>query len=243
MESTKEKYFVKNCPSPEAAQAEAYGLELLRTELKGSSIKIPKVLSLDGNILKLELIQAQPSVDDFNFGSLLASFHLQAYESCGLEEDNFIGISQQKNQLCKNWGEFFFLYRLLPQLQDLGWGEEINEFKFIVKFLNENIDHFSLLHGDLWSGNYLFDGESYFLIDPAVYYGDADADIAMTELFGGFSESFYQGYWSVRNKSKNYLLKKEIYNLYHILNHAQIFAGGYRTQAIEIMKKLKKENI
>jgi fructosamine-3-kinase len=100
----------------------------------------------------------------------------------------------------------------------------------------------SLLHGDLWSGNYSFTRNGVpVLFDPAVYYGDREADVAMTELFGGFPASFYAAYRESYPLDAGYRVRKNLYNLYHILNHLNLFGGGYRHQAEQMMTKLLAE--
>ena len=100
----------------------------------------------------------------------------------------------------------------------------------------------SLLHGDLWGGNYAFDSAGRPVIfDPAVYYGDREADLAMTELFGGFNREFYAGYQKAWPLDAGYEVRKVLYNLYHILNHANLFGGGYASQAESMMDRLLAE--
>jgi fructosamine-3-kinase len=99
----------------------------------------------------------------------------------------------------------------------------------------------SLLHGDLWSGNYGFDHTRPVLFDPAVYYGDRETDIAMTELFGGFSQTFYAAYREAYPLDSGYETRKTLYNLYHILNHLNLFGGGYLHQAQQMTGRLLAE--
>ncbi|MEZ5473364.1 MAG: fructosamine kinase family protein [Marinicella sp.] len=96
-----------------------------------------------------------------------------------------------------------------------------------IAWLNQHCSRFSLLHGDLWSGNVLFDAQNVWLIDPAVYFGDSETDIAMTEMFGGFPEAFYAAYQSVKPLSSAYPKKRILYNLYHYLNHYNLFGSAY----------------
>ena len=99
----------------------------------------------------------------------------------------------------------------------------------------------ALLHGDLWSGNYGVAGDIPVIFDPAVYYGDREADLAMTELFGGFSTRFYAAYRDALPLDAGYPVRKTLYNLYHILNHLNLFGGSYRAQAEQMMDKLLAE--
>jgi fructosamine-3-kinase len=98
------------------------------------------------------------------------------------------------------------------------------------------------LHGDLWSGNYSFDASGQPVVfDPAIYYGDRETDIAMTELFGGFPAAFYAAYREAYPLDPGYSVRKTLYNLYHILNHLNLFGGGYRRQAEQMMSRLLAE--
>jgi len=97
----------------------------------------------------------------------------------------------------------------------------------LINFLNDHCEHASMVHGDLWSGNVLFDRDSVWLIDPAIYYGDREVDLAMTEMFGGFTHEFYQFYNNTYPISNTYQQKKIIYNLYHYLNHFNLFGDRY----------------
>ena len=134
-----------------------------------------------------------------------------------------------------DWGAFFLDYRLKPQVRMIADSRVKAEFESrlaehasaLCGFLNRHCSHPSLLHGDLWAGNVLFDQDGPWLIDPTVYYGDREADLSMTELFGGFSPAFYQAYDSVYPRSNAYEVKRPIYNLYHTLNHYNLFGGSY----------------
>ena len=146
-----------------------------------------------------------------------------------------IGRSPQKNRLTDDWGAFFLRDRLGVQVGMVGDAHVRREFETVLErqgdklagFLNEHCEHPSLLHGDLWSGNVLFDSVGPWLIDPAVYYGDREADIAMTELFGGFSSAFYRAYDRVYPRTDVYDTKRAIYNLYHTLDHYNLFGASY----------------
>lgn len=219
---------------------EVKGLELLKKTLENSNnsyIKIPKIYNVKRSELQIENINssnANPILMK-TLGVGLARLHELKFEFYGFEEDNFIGLNPQKNILSDNWGEFFFECRLMYQvmmIENLDIKEEFirvlsKNRNTLVDFLNENIKHASLVHGDLWSGNALFDKNSVYLIDPAVYYADREVDIAMTELFGGFSKEFYDSYKTTYPLSKEYKKKKIIYNFYHYLNHYNLFGSSY----------------
>lgn len=217
---------------------EADGLKALSDALS-PDVKVitPKIYEVDENSMHLEKIySASPSKEQYlTLGKELAKMHKRVYEFYGYAEDNHIGLSLQKNILSKNWGEFFIIYRLNYQLsliQDKAIQSRFQSIldankKKLESFLNDTTKHPSLLHGDLWSGNVMFDNEYVYLIDPAAYYGDREVDIAMTEMFGGFDREFYDSYEKEYPKSKHYNTKKIIYNLYHYLNHYNLFGHGY----------------
>ena len=150
------------------------------------------------------------------------------------DEEDEIGAGDQVNTPKDTWTEFFTECRLIPQFERaaayFGGGER----KAIDAFLNR-VDRYlaeperpSLLHGDLWGGNYMIDVQGHpWLIDPAVYVGHAEADLAMTELFGGFDRTFYDAYRSTAGIDPYYRDRKDLYNLYHLLNHLNLFGGGY----------------
>ncbi len=224
---------------PDALQQEAHGLQLLAEQLQrlNSPIKIPVVYAVDQHTLTLNHINQKTPLSSqwHTLGQTLAELHQVPQKHYGHDTNNYIGLNPQANAISDNWGEFFYLYRLTYQvdlIQDPNTSQQFNSSLFalrepLIEFLNQNCPHPSLLHGDLWSGNVLFDATDVWLIDPAVYCGDAEADLAMTELFGGFPSSFYQAYTTQRPLSADYEIKKTIYNLYHQLNHYNLFGSGY----------------
>ena len=242
MKLQKNLYFVKNNTilGSEALFSEAEGLEALRAHLKGSVIRVPKVLEVSEKRLVLERILAQScsAEQSYQFGKELAFMHREsaAHSSqFGWAQDNYIGLNPQKNGWCEHWGEFFLNQRLgfqISLVRDKPLQQEFAHQLGLLKsqmiaFLNERVQKPSLLHGDLWSGNYLCDQNSVWLIDPAVYWGDNEVDLAMTEMFGGFACEFYEGYEEILPKSEFYPLKRVIYNLYHYLNHYNLFGASY----------------
>ena len=174
----------------------------------------------------------------------------QTGQRFGWHRDNFIGSTPQSNREHDDWTEFWRDERLLPQLalaerNGLGarlvdTGERLAE--MLPKLLGGRTPQASLLHGDLWSGNarFLADGTPV-LFDPAVYFGDREADLAMTELFGGFPPSFYDAYREAWPLDAGYALRRNLYNLYHVLNHANLFGGGYAAQAQALIGRLLSE--
>lgn len=169
-------------------------------------------------------------------GEGLAALHSVEQLQFGLDHDNFIGLNPQPNVLTDDWGGFFVDYRLRYQVSLIGSAAVRGRFaalldaaaETLAAYLNDHCTQSSLVHGDLWSGNVLADSSGrVWLIDTAVYYGDADVDLAMSEMFGGFGEGFYSSYQQARELSPEYPHKRVIYNLYHYLNHYNLFGDTY----------------
>ncbi len=162
----------------------------------------------------------------------------------GFGQDNYIGAGFQKNTVKDSWVEFFRDCRILPQLDRartvLGTSD-IRRIEHMMEHLDEYLmepEQPSLLHGDLWSGNFIVGPDGYaWLIDPAAYVGCAEADIAMTELFGGFTGAFYGAYRESGLIQPGYEERREIYNLYHMLNHLNLFGGSYLYAVKRIISK------
>ena len=182
-------------------------------------------------------------------GRQLAMMHHTTQAQFGWHRDNTIGSTPQPNRLHDDWISFWREQRLGFQLQlaaQNGYtGRLQQQGDRLLHKLAMIIDHSpqaSLLHGDLWGGNLAYDQQGQPVIyDPAVYYGDREADIAMTELFGGFSQSFYAAYQEVWPLDPGYHSRKQLYNLYHILNHLNLFGGGYLAQAQSMIDHLLGE--
>lgn len=183
-------------------------------------------------------------------GQLIAKMHQQLrqeHSAFGWFEDNFIGKTRQKNAWHTNWASFYGEQRLRPQLelaQQHGAPKQLFEQgQTLINQLDCWFESYqpvaSLLHGDLWAGNsdFLQNGTPV-IFDPASYFGDRETDIAMTELFGGYSAEFYRGYNQVFPLDAGYRDRKDLYNLYHILNHFNLFGAGYLTQAQTMIKRL-----
>jgi len=228
---------------------EAHGLQELN---KAEVIKIPKVICYDEEYILLEQITSADKQKNFSedFGSKFALLHKFTNEVYGFYENNYIGSNPQVNiseeNEKNNWTKFYFNKRILFQLQ---LAEEIDnstpELRKAIAELENKIDSIvddngerpSLLHGDLWGGNYLIDKNGFAcLIDPAVYYGNREADLAMTKLFGGFDSRFYEAYNEVFPLADGYEYRENIYKLYHVLNHLNLFGGGYYSQAMNLIR-------
>lgn len=240
--STNKKFFLKLNSNKLKGMfdAEAFGLKLLK---KNKSIVVPKVISNfhdnDNQCLILEHIESGKKENDFfyNLGVAVATMHKEDTAAmCGLKIDNYIGKNHQINKQSDDWIAFFAEHRLLYQLklaEKNGYADVTFSKKLATiiektdKILPRQLD-FSLLHGDFWGGNYMCNCKNRpVLIDPACYYGDREADIAMTELFGGFSPDFYNGYNDVNPLDSGYKDRKDFYNLYHLLNHLNLFGKTY----------------
>ncbi len=180
-------------------------------------------------------------------GQQLATMHQTIHSQFGWHRDNTIGSTVQLNTRSNNWSQFWKKYRLQYQLDLAQQQGCCVRFQKLGEQLLGQVDVFfknykppaSLLHGDLWSGNYsgTHDGTPV-IFDPAVYYGDRETDLAMTELFGGYPAEFYAAYNEAYPLDKGYESRKCLYNLYHILNHVNLFGHGYIAQAENMMKKL-----
>lgn len=238
--------------------AEAKGLEALRGT---GAIGVPKVLGMGTDesqkisFLLIEYLKAAPRVNGYweVFGRELAALH-RSDCSCfaqadsdrpfGFEADNYIGASPQMNTPKENWITFFRECRLLPQIK---MAERYLDSK-MRKQCRKLLDHTdaylaepefpSLLHGDLWSGNAVCgpDGKAWIL-DPAVYVGHFEAELAMTELFGGYPPTFYEAYHEVNRIDGGYRDRRDLYNLYHMFNHLNLFGASYLSSVQRILDR------
>jgi fructosamine-3-kinase len=197
--------------------------------------------------LVLEYLELRGAGDHAEMGRALARLHSLRGPYFGWPRDNYIGSTPQINRRSTSWSEFWRDGRLRPQLELgrrnrlssglLEKGERLDE--AVPRLLAAHAPAPSLLHGDLWSGNagFLAGGEPV-LFDPAVYWGDRETDLAMTELFGGFPRAFYAAYEESAPLDRGYTQRKTLYQLYHVLNHANLFGGGYARQAEEMIEAL-----
>ncbi len=243
------KFFLKTGFNSSMFINEANGLKELQ---KANCITVPEIIAADKQFLLLELILPGRRSRDFwsIFGEQFALMHQYTNNSFGFYENNFIGATPQLNVAEGNekmdWVEFYFNKRLLPQFklaEKSGFAREEFRRAFLVvedrlaQILEGSEETPSLLHGDLWSGNFITGTEGEpVLIDPAVYYGHREADLAMTYLFGGFSDEFYNSYMSANPLKEGWEYRMNIYKLYHVLNHLNLFGTGYYGQAISLME-------
>lgn len=215
-------------PDPKAAGRES----------NGDGPRIPRVLAVDDAFLVLEYVEPLSRPDDRAqraFGAALARLHRRTAPKFGLDHSNWIGSLPQSNRFHAAWGAFFTLERILPQVERGARGGlfpasavrsvERGADRMDAVFPNEPP---ALVHGDLWSGNALYDGQGTgVLIDPAVHFGHREMDLAMTRLFGGFSEAFHEGYQAAYPLEAGAEERTSLCQLYPLLVHANLFGGGY----------------
>ncbi len=245
--------FLKVSPQfPDMFVKEADGLRELE---QAKAIRIPHVLHADEQILILEFLPAVSPSDSKKyfeeFGRQFAAMHRFIVPSFGFYEDNYIGSTPQKNKpQVASWREFYWTNRLLFQFRLAEKNEYADaSLRGLFSGLEKNISSIipddgeppALLHGDLWGGNYLCtENDIPVIIDPAVYYGHREADLGMTLLFGGFSDSFYAAYNEAYPLQPGWERRMEAYKLYHLFNHLNLFGEGYYGQVAETMKRLTK---
>lgn len=230
--------------------AEADGLnEIAATH----AVRVPQPLchgvAAGQAFLVLEWLELSGQGAQETLGRQLAAMHRVVREEYGWWRDNTIGSTPQPNEQSMDWMEFMCERRLGHQLDLAVKGGNRRLHRRGEELLDRMPDLFSgytpqasLLHGDLWSGNYAVTAAGEPVIfDPAVYYGDREADIAMTELFGGFGPGFYAAYNAAWPLDAGYRVRKTLYNLYHVLNHYHMFGGGYGNQAERMIDQLLSE--
>lgn len=234
-------------------RAEKEGLSAIR---KTGAIRVPDVYEAgtleDRSYLIMEYLEAAPARRDFweRFGRQLADLHRTDPSAWtpggryGFPADNYIGAGKQVNETRSGWIEFFRDCRLEVQFHRAQAYFDASGRKAMQSLL-DHLDQYliepaypSLLHGDLWGGNYVTGPDGYAcLIDPAAYVGHAEADLAMTELFGGFAPAFYDAYREVNGIPAGYPDRRELYNLYHLLNHLNLFGGSYYGSVMRIVRR------
>lgn len=230
---------------PNMFQAEANGLKLLDS---AKAIRIPKVVgtSVAGSFqfFLLEFIEGGRPTTKYwqQLGSGLARLHKVTSEVAGLDHPNYIGSLPQVNAQEKSWVEFFIHNRLEAQLKLLSPSDIalFENFESLFKKLPELLveEPHSLLHGDLWSGNLIATSVGDpCLIDPAVYFGNREAEISFTLLFSGFNDEFYEAYHEAFPLQPGFRERVPIYNLYPLLVHANLFGGSYLSEVKSVLKK------
>lgn len=236
----------------------ASGLGLFETEADGlaaltaaAAIWVPAVLchgvADNQAYLVLEYLPLSAHGDAAQLGRQLAQQHRVTAPQFGWARDNWIGAMQQPNGWRDDWIAFWREHRLGFQLQQAaahGYGGALQRdgdalMSHLPALFDGYVPQPALLHGDLWGGNhgFLSDGTPV-IFDPAVYFGDRECDLAMSELFGGFAPDFYSAYREAWPLDAGYAVRKTLYNLYHILNHANLIGGGYAAQAARMTAQL-----
>ena len=243
-------FFVKwneTAPS-DLFEKEAIGLQILK---ESDAAQIPTFIKygkVDGkHFLLLEYVEPSHEKEDFweDFGVKIAKLHSQKCANFGLVSDNYIGSLLQTNVPSKDWFDFFLRQRLMAQA-GLAYYNQLLSKEMLHKLekLGEKLPSLlvneppSLIHGDLWSGNFIpgNNGE-VCLIDPAVYYANREIEIAFTMLFGGFDNRFYSSYFEALPVEKGFAERSAIYNLYPLLVHVNLFGGSYVTGVEKVLKK------
>lgn len=247
-------YFVKLNDAGRLSMFEAEVAGLREIE-DTHTLRVPKSVCVgavgDSAYLVMEYVESGWSRNESTAraGRGLAALHRHGQQTYGWFRENTIGSTAQSNEPAKDWIMFWRDRRLGAQLEMAarnGYGGRLQDRgQELLESLSALIDHRpqpSLLHGDLWSGNLFYDNEGEPVVyDPAVYYGDREADLAMTELFGGFGGDFYAAYNEAWPLDCGYNRRKTLYNLYHILNHLNLFGGGYLSQAEGMINRLLSE--
>ena len=251
VQTSSKKFFLK-------VNNKKIALEMFTAEAKGlkaisntKTIAVPKIIALDSfkidSFLLMECIDSKraTSKDLELFGKQLAQLHQISSDEFGFDSNNFIGSLHQSNNKHKTWNDFYIEERLIPQLElakSKGLlnpkeipNKELLKEKCLPYFKNVTP---SLLHGDLWSGNYLISTEGVpCLIDPATYYGHNEVDIAMSKLFGGFGQSFYDSYFKIIPKDELTDDRIQLYQLYYLLVHLNLFGSSYYSSVKQILRQ------
>ncbi len=244
-------YFIKwNSSShyPAMFTLEAKGLDILR---EAGRIHVPKTIFCGEagghSFIILEMIKSAPPIKNFwkDFGNSLADLHAITSDQFGLDHDNYIGALPQQNNGHTSWVDFFINERIQPQIVLARNGDKLDKqhvksFEKVFRKLNEIFpeEQPSLLHGDLWRGNFMIGKEGRVTIfDPAVYYGHREAELAFSKMFGGFDKEFYDAYQERGHLEKTFDSRVDIYNMYPILVHLNLFGKSYLTSLEEILKR------
>lgn len=242
-------FFVK-CNRASAVTMFSAESSALKTLAATGSIRVPQPVGFgkvaSQSYLVLEALRiGTPGPDNWQtMGQQLARLHRSTSSLFGWHRDNTIGTTPQSNTQRSDWTEFFLEQRLRPQLKLAArQGMPLPQTEALPaaagSLLAGHSPAPSLLHGDLWSGNAGFlECGTPVLFDPATYYGDRETDLAFSEFFGGFPSAFYEAYEAEWPVNPGYSHRKTLYNLYHVLNHANLFGGGYVRQAAEMIRHL-----
>ena len=246
-----EDAFVKTGPATSLPMFEAEA-EGLRELAAADAIRVPAVIDCgieDGAafiaIERLRFERATTAIES-TFGEQLANLHRHTREQHGWHRDNTIGPTPQHNPWTGDWIDFFREHRLRFQLDLAARNGYTGELQSLGDRLQQRLPELfegyvpeaSLCHGDLWSGNWGVADGLPVIFDPAVYYGDRESDIAMTMLFGGFGRAFYRAYEESWPMAQGHERRLKLYQLYHVLNHLNLFGSGYMGQAMKLLRDL-----
>jgi len=245
-------YFVK--------LGQAQGAELFIAEAEGATaladtgtIKVPRVIAVGAHdsysYLVLQWVEFGHATHATHarLGTQLAELHRNGADRHGWHRANFIGATPQMNESTSAWPEFYRRCRLLPQLalaRARGFGALATRGESVAGRLEDLLGHRprpALLHGDLWGGNWAADQAGQPVVfDPAVHFGDRETDLAMTRLFGGFEAEFYAAYSDAWPLPAGWQDRVAVYQLYHVLNHLNLFGGGYAAQASALLEQVER---
>lgn len=245
--SDQRRLFVKTRPGGPAEMfpAEGRGLQWLA---ETQALRIPEVIAAEPLFLALEYLQPATRVADFEqvLGEGLAALHRFPAGPPGLDHDNFIGPLPQSNSACESWPQFYAQQRLLPRLEEArrsgpapkSWDKKFQElFEILPDLIPE--EPMSRLHGDLWGGNlHVGPKGEPCLIDPAVYVGHREIDLAMMRLFGGFSPAVFRAYEEAYPLQPGFERRVHLYQLYPLLVHVNLFGGGYVSSVERALERL-----
>jgi protein-ribulosamine 3-kinase len=244
------RFFVKAAP-PDRADMLSAEVEALAALGEAGALRVPQVYggaqAKDAAVVALEWLDIADGGRDAMLGRALAALHAAQGPGFGWHRDNHIGMTPQDNAWSDDWAAFFRDRRLAPQLalaaRNGYTGPLVRGGEALLRCVPALLDGHhpapSLLHGDLWAGNAgrLADGTPV-VFDPASYYGDREADLAMTELFGGFAPEFYAAYAEAPPLAPGYPLRRTLYNCYHVLNHLNLFGAAYFARAESMVAEL-----
>ena len=250
IQSKDRNWFVKYRRNAPQGMFQAEALALAEISAAGC-IRVPEAIAFGtGNStswLVLEYLELTSSGPASLLGEQLAAMHDVSSDSFGWSHNNYIGTTPQLNNRSGNWAEFWRDCRMKPQLEMAkanGFGGRLLDrgerlLTSLDQLMQDHVPAASLLHGDLWAGNKAFtSGGQPVIFDPASYYGDRETDIAMTELFGGFEPAFYNAYQTHSPLPAGYPLRRELYKLYHVLNHLNLFGAAYLSRSENIIDGL-----
>lgn len=252
LKTNKGSYFVKTNRNKDASifELEEQGLNLLR---KNTSLNVPAVLASgtfeEDNFLLMEWIHSGTRQKGFfeDLGMGIAELHSATRPNFGLEKDNYISVLPQSNQSANAWPDFYIHQRLAPQLK-LAFDKGMVGRDFLMRFDRLAVvfheifpsEQPALLHGDLWSGNFMSDQNGNpVLIDPAVYYGNREMDLAFSHLFGGFDAHFYRAYEETFPLEAGFSERMPLYQLYPLLVHLNLFGKSYLSSIDQILNRFK----